>query len=421
MQQDRQTSAFWRFLAAGGLTNLGDGVATLVWTWLATRLTRDPFLISLMPVALRLPWFLFAIPAGLVTDRVSRKALVLAMDLARALAFAVAALVLWQALPLAPPPDEGVSAPGLFLALAACAVVIGVAEVFRDTAAQTLLPSLVDRTRLEAANARFATVEILGNTLAGPALGAFLIAAFLPLPFVLNAAAYLLAAGLVAGLVVQQRATRGARRHWRQEFTEASGFLLAQPTLRMLAIFTGVFNGLHQMVVVGLVLFAQEVLGLGARAYGLALSAGAGGGLLAGLIAAPLIARVGGARLAQMSSALIVLAYLAIPLTGGAVGLALCLAGFSFLGLLWDTVSISYRQRAVPDEMRGRVNSLYRMASWGMMPVGLLVSGLLVDLGADILPRAQALMLPFVFAGVGVAVMTALAWRGIGRGFSAAP
>ncbi|PJE33590.1 enterobactin exporter EntS [Pseudooceanicola marinus] len=412
---------FHRFLVAGGLTNLGDGVATLAWTWLATQLTRDPFLISLMPVALRLPWFLFAIPAGLVTDRVSRKKLLLAMDVARGLAFALAAAAIWQALPLADPPEDGVAEVGLFVTLALCAAAIGLAEVFRDTAAQTVLPSLVDPDRLESANARFSAVEILGNTLLGPAVGAFLIAAALPLPFLLNAAAYLSATVLVAGVGIRQRRPAGTRRHWRHEFTEAAGFLIQQPTLRLLALFTGVFNGLHQMVVVGLVLFAQEVLGLGAGAYGLVLSAGASGGLVAGLVAAPLIARVGGARLAQLSSAVIALAFLAVPLAGGGVGVAACLMVFSFLGLLWDTVSISYRQRAVPDEMRGRVNALYRMASWGMMPVGLMVSGLVVDLGERIMPREVALTLPFLVAGGGVAVMTLLAWRGIGRGFGRPP
>jgi len=72
---------FGRFLLASGLANLADGVALLAWVWVASMLTRDPGLIALVPMALRLPWPLFAIPAGLVADRVDRRRLVVAMDL----------------------------------------------------------------------------------------------------------------------------------------------------------------------------------------------------------------------------------------------------------------------------------------------------------------------------------------------------
>ncbi|MBR9762933.1 MAG: MFS transporter [Rhodobacteraceae bacterium] len=419
MPQDPKT--FRRFLLAAGLTNMGDGIATLAWTWLASALTRDPFLIALMPVALRLPWFLFAIPAGLVTDRVQRKRLLLAMDVTRGLAFGLAAACIWQELPLAAPPAEGASDPLLFTALALCALVIGMAEVFRDTAAQTVLPSIVDHGRLEHANARFSTVELVGNTLLGPALGAFLIGLALPLPFVVNAAAYLVAATILARLTIPRRGAIPARRPWQQELAEGFRFLAAEPTLRLLAVFTGGFNLLHQMIVVGLVLHAQENLHLSAEAFGLVLSAGALGGIIGGVVAGHLVARFTGARVAQVSALCCGFAFALLLLVQGAVGLSVSLMLFSFFGLLWDTVSISFRQRAVPDAMLGRVNSLYRLCSWGMMPVGLALSGLSVDLAEEIVPRETALLAPFAIATLGVFLLTALGWRGIGRGFSRLP
>ncbi|WP_010141362.1 MFS transporter [Oceanicola sp. S124] len=419
MPQDPTT--FRRFLLAAGLTNLGDGIATLAWTWLASTLTRDPVLIALMPVALRLPWFLFAIPAGLVTDRVQRKRLLLAMDVIRGLAFGLAATCIWQALPLADPPAAGASDPMLFSALALTALVIGIAEVFRDTAAQTVLPSIVDHARLEVANARFSTVELIGNTLLGPALGAFLIGLALPLPFAVNAAAYLLAAVILLRLTIPRRGALPLRRPWRHELAEGFRFLAAEPTLRLLAVFTGGFNLLHQMIVVGLVLHAQENLQLSAEAFGLVLSAGAFGGILAGFIAGPLVARFAGARVAQVSSLTCGFAFGLLLFVGGGIGLSACLMLFSFCGLLWDTVSVSFRQRAVPDALLGRVNSLYRLCSWGMMPVGLALSGLSVDLAERLVPRETALLAPFAIASLGVFLLTALGWRGIGRGFSRLP
>ena len=63
------------------------------------------------------------------------------------------------------------------------------------------------------------------------------------------------------------------------------------------------------------------------------------------------------------------------------VTLALCFAAMEFSGFVWNVVSVSTRQRLIPDALRGRVNSLYRLLAWGMMPVGLVLSGLVVSLG----------------------------------------
>ena len=87
-------TSFQKFVLASGLTNLADGVAVVVWAWVASLISRDPLMIALVPVALRMPWFLCAIPAGIIADRVDRRRLILAMDAARAGAFALAAISL---------------------------------------------------------------------------------------------------------------------------------------------------------------------------------------------------------------------------------------------------------------------------------------------------------------------------------------
>jgi len=144
--------SFKRFVAASGLTNLADGIAVVAWAWMASLLTRDSFLITLMPVALRLPWFIFAIPAGIITDHVDRRQLIMWIDVVRAIAFAIATVVIWQALPLADAPKTGLAHPTTFYVLMFTALLVGGAEVFRDNAAQTILPSLVEHSALERAN-----------------------------------------------------------------------------------------------------------------------------------------------------------------------------------------------------------------------------------------------------------------------------
>ena len=410
-----------RFIAASGLSNLADGIATVAWAWLASLLTRDPLLIAAVPVALRLPWFLMAIPAGIVTDRIDRRRLILQMDGLRTAAFALVALAVWAAVPLAAAPDRGVSAPGLFLVMLAGAFAVGVAEVFRDNAAQTMMPSLVPHEQLEKANGRIWSVELVGNALLGPALGAFLIAAAAPLPFAANAAAYLLAVILVLFIGGAYRPAAPVQRNWRRELREGFAFLRNAPLLRALALITGVWNLLFQMVMIALVLHVQDNLGLGAPAYGLILAGGAVGGILGGWFGDAIVRRLGPGRTAQWMLLASPLAFLVMPFAPGAFALALTLAVFEFTGIVWNTVSVSYRQRSIPDALLGRVNSLYRLLAWGMMPVGLALSGIVVKLGETVAGRDTALAAPFVVTAAGALALTLAGWSPLGRGFAASP
>ncbi|EEW24864.1 MFS transporter [Rhodobacter ferrooxidans] len=411
-------SGFGRFVAAAGMANLADGMAVLAWPWVASLLTRDALLIALVPVALRWPWLLFAIPAGLATDRLDRRRLVLAMDALRLFAFAAVALALWAALPLAPP-TRGLAEPALFALLLAAALITGVAEVFRDNAAQTLLPALVPQAALEAANGRLWTVELLGNMLVGPPLAALLIAVALPLPFAANALAYLLAAGLMLRLAGNFRPLAVAGNGWRADLAEGWAGLRGTPLLLHLALITGVWNLFFQMVMIALVLHGQENLGLSATAFGLVLAAGALGGIFGGIFGARIIAVWGPARTAQAMLALSVPAFLVVGLAPGPVTLGLALMGFEFTGLVWNTVAVSYRQRATPDRLLGRVNSLYRLLATGMMPLGLVLAGVVTRLAETALPRALALTAPFAVATLGAAGLAFLGWRVLRRGGAA--
>lgn len=412
---------FPRFVAASGAANLADGVAMVAWAWLASLLTRDPLLVALPPVALRLPWALLALPAGVVADRVDRRRLILAMDAVRAGAFGLIAFAIWRAAPLDPTPGQGLAQPALYTTLLAAALVVGAAEVFRDNAAQTMIPAIVPSGDLERANGRLWSVELVGNALLGPALGAALVAFAPTAPFALNVACYLAAVVLIATIGGGYRPNvEAARRNWRRELAEGLAFLRDAPLLRLLAIVTGAWNLLHQMALIALVLHVQDNLGLGAAAYGLVLTGGAVGGILGGLAAAPIVRALGPGRAAQWSLAFSAPAFLAMAMAPGAALLWVVLAAFEFSGLVWNAVSVSYRQRAIPDRLLGRVNSVYRLVAWGLMPVGMVLSGLIVR-GAEAAaaPRGAALSAPFAVAALGALALALLGWRPLGRGFAA--
>lgn len=319
-------------------------------------------------------------------------------------------------MPLPPAAEAGVADWPLFIAINCAALLVGFAEVVRDNAAQTMLPALVPHNTLERANSRMWTVEQITNQLIGPVAGAFLIGLFLPAPFLLNAACFALAALMVASLSGSFRPAPRLATKLRLELAEAWRFLVASPLLRTFAITTGVWNMLHQMTLVALVFHAQENLGLSVSAYGVLLTAAAFGGILGGLIAEGVIRRLGAARSAQWMLALSLADFAllaAVPHVAG-VALALFIGGVS--GIVWDTVSVSNRQRLIPDEMLGRVNSMYRLLAWGMMPVGLLLGGALVRALDGPLDRGFAIMTPFAAAALGLALLLTFQWNAIARG-----
>ena len=72
----------------------------------------------------------------------------------------------------------------------------------------------------------------------------------------------------------------------------------------------------------------------------------------------------------------------------------------SFVAVLWNVITVSLRQQIIPDELLGRVNSVYRFFAWGMIPIGTLMGGGIVAVTELFATREWALRMPFFFAGL---------------------
>lgn len=388
----------------------------VTWAWTASLLTRDPVWIAALPAALRVPWVLFALPSGILADRMDRRRLIVFCDLVRSFAYGLAGTVVLLSLPLAEPSLLGVLNFPLYGGLLSLGFIIGCAEVARDNAAQTMLPGIVPSHDLERANGILGSIETVGNRMAGPAVGAFLIALFLPLPFLVIALALLPAALLTASLSGEFKAQAQITRAWRHELVEGFRFVLGQPLLRVLVLITGFWNFFAEMALIALVLHLRENLNAGATTYGLILAVGAVGGVLGGVAVPPLLKVFRTGVLAQWMNLAAAPLFLLIAFAPGPVTIAIAMFFFYLSGTVWNTISISYRQRIVPDGIMGRVNSVYRLFAWGMMPLGLIASGFIVKLTEDAFGRDIALIAPFLIAASGVSVVAALSWRPLGRG-----
>ena len=146
------------------------------------------------------------------------------------------------------------------------------------------------------------------------------------------------------------------------------------------------------------VLFAQDVLTLTATQYGFLLSIAALGAITGSLTAPKLVQWFGTQACLYVSIATWSLGNATIGLSSTAVPMALALFSVMAASMLWNVITVSWRQRRIPTELLGRVNSIYRFFGWGSMPLGAMAGGAMVALLEPSLGRDLALRAPFLAA-----------------------
>lgn len=386
---------FRLLFAASAGTNLADGLMAVALPWLATRLTDDPFLIGLVAAGRSLPWFLLALPAGVLTDRRDHRRILLAADALRTVL--TLGLVL---LALTAPPGAGP-----VLALAGLAFALGSAEVIRDNTAQTFLPTVVAKPELERANGALWATEQLGGQLLGPPLAGFLIGLAMAVPFGVQTGLFLAALGLVGAIRLPPRRRAEAPLPPVAALKEGIAWLWREVPLRRLALVLGGFNFLGYGTWAVMVLYGQRVLGLGAFGYGALLAAAALGGLAATLLGPRILDRLSPTRAILIGMAVFTANSAVFALGAPVWIIAPMMVVDGFAGMLWDIAQVSYRQRHIPTEILGRVNSAFRFLGTGPAAFGAMAFGGLVALGEG----PGAVLLPYAVAAIAGAALTVYA------------
>ena len=141
------------------------------------------------------------------------------------------------------------------------------------------------------------------------------------------------------------------------------------------------------------------------------LTAFAVGGAAAGLVGDRIAARLGPGRTLRLTLLLSAVFLLAVPLAPNGWVLAALFVVFEMAGITWNIVSVSLRQRLIPDALRGRVNSLYRLLAWGMIPLGIAAAGWVIGFAESLVGRSAALTVPIWLAG-GLLLLLTLAVQG---------
>ncbi|WP_374442660.1 MFS transporter [Stella sp.] len=315
---------------------------------------------GLLAMAQTLPFLLLAIPFGLLADRTDRRRLMAAAEWVRAaalLAIPVAAAGGWLTLPL--------------LGLLGCVAAVG--TVAFSVTAPALVPALVPRTALAAANGRLELARSLAYA-GGPAVAGGLAAvAGAPVAFAAAALLSAMAALLLAGLPEPARPAPPPARRPLAEVREGAAFVWRHPWLRPIVATAIVWNLAWFVLQAAFVPHAAATLGLDAAGIGLTLAA-YGVGMVAGAVLAPPVVRalpIG--RMIALGPFVSVAAAAAMAASVAWPEPVLAAAGLFLFGagpILWTIGQTTLRQAATPEGMLGRVSALMTMATFGARPLG---------------------------------------------------
>ena len=363
---------FLRLWGAATVSQLGSQITLLALPLAAVLvLEASAFQVALLTTFDFLQFLLFGLPAGVWVDRLARRPVMIATDVARALALLT--------IPLAYALDV-LTLPQLY----AVGFLVGVLTVFFELAHTSYLPSLVEREQLIDGNSKL-EISRSGAYIAGPGLGGVLVGLLTaPGAIVVDALSFVVSGVLLVRIRAHERwaASAPARTGLRRELAEGLRYVLGHRYLWPIASCTAILNLFWNAAFAVYFVFLARELDLGPALIGLVLMLGNLGWLAGALVAGRVTGRLGvgwtlagAAFLFGPSGVLIAVAPESAPLpfliSAQALG--------SFAGVLYNITSMTLRQSVTPDRLQGRTVGAIRTVVWGVTPLGALLGGALAS------------------------------------------
>ena len=409
--------SFTNVFTANISSSLADGIARVAAPLLAARLTDDPLLIAGIAAVSMLPWLFFAIPSGVLLDRIDRRhAMAIANGTRTLLAvtlltlFATDTLTIWW--------------------LYAVIFAYGALETLYDGAIRAVVPAIVRRADLPRANSRIEAGElVVQNFLAVPVTSA-LFAVAVVIPLGIGALSYAVAGVLAFFLPAAAAGAHRARRRrvddapvaatgaphddagtpalpsvratFAHQLTDGFRFIMSHPMLRPLWFLSILIALFFSAAIATDVLFVLERLDVPEQWFGVFMLSGAVGGIVGAVVVSPLKVRFGAGPVMAAANfvgpvALVVMGFFpTIPVA------VVCFAVSFGSTSVWNVLVMSLRQAAIPGHLLGRVHGTWRTLLWGTMPLGSLLGGLLARID---------LTTPLLVAGGLTVVVAAVGYR----------
>ena len=394
-------------LTASTFSNLADGIAGFAYPWLFSLLTRDPLLISIVSVLVNLPRLIFVLYAGVIADKFNRQKILIYTRLGQVFLTAIFIILIYLNLDNIPK-EVQFNEPQFeskFLIISAAyllAFMFGLLEVTRDNAAQAFLPQIVSKDNLPKANGRLFGIEIVTNNFLGTPVGGFLIGLSLITPFIFDTLLMLVSVFFITGIKGKFERPEDINKdqNTSEMIKEGVEWLKNNTLLKRLAIYTGIANFFGSMQFPIMILFAQELIGLNAIQYSFLAYGAAIGGLVGSQVANKINAKLEESKTLLISVALFGIGMFAPYLTTNPFIVAGSFGLSSFGSVLWNVQAVSIRQALIPDNLLGRVNSVYRLLALGLNPIGAIFGGAIVKILDNSFSREFALRFPFLLGGI---------------------
>ena len=389
----------FRLLWLGQTTSLlGDQFALIATPWLVLQLTNDPLILGVMYALAGIPRAAFLLVGGVIVDRFSARKVMLTSDLLRlVLVTLMAFLVL-----------TGTIRTWMLYAFS---LAFGLLSGFFLPASISVVPSVVEPSEMQAGNAVYqGTGQLAG--LIGPALAGGVIGWFaransagltgIGLAFGIDALTFIISVFTLWGMQAGRQSQPNSGEPAVQAILAGLRFTWQQPVVRFLFTTTGLINLLFLgPLLIGIPVLANTRLVEGAVAFGLIMSAFAGGNLLGAALAGSLPKATGKqlrwfipALTVCYGLALVVFGWIHVTWLAVVVMLILALANGYF-----TITAMTFLQSRTPREMLGRLMSLLLFASLGLLPISQAICGLV-----------SRWSIYALFTGSGVLMMLVAAW-----------
>lgn len=375
------------------ISTVGSSISALALPLLVLALVHSPAQAGLVAGLQMLPYLLFSLPVGALVDRWDRKATMIYCDTVRLLALGSIPLAFFLGY---------LSLPQLYIV----AFIEGSANVLFGLAEISALPRVVPDEQVPQAYASSEITMYLA-TLLGPNLSAFIInqarntVIGAVLAYLFDSISYLVSVISLCFIHVpfQTERIKHVKHSLRAEVAEGLRFLWQQRLLRIMALLTMSTNFLLIGVKLAVIVLVQNHLHLGTLMLGVIIGAEGMGGLLGGILAPWIKAHL---RFGHVIIGSVIAWTLGILLCVLATSAWLLIIGRAIVGLVWPIYAVtlvSYRLSLVPDSLQGRVNSSFRLLTYGIESLGAFVAGLLL------VPLGPRLELGLITAGLALCVL----------------
>ncbi|MBB5802961.1 MFS family permease [Saccharothrix ecbatanensis] len=383
------------YLGSQTVAQLGFQVSVVAIPLIAVlELDASPVELGLLVAAERVPFLIFALMAGVLVDRFSRRRLLIYASILRAplvLTIPVAAAMGWMTV----------------TQLYVVAFLLGTLTVLSDVAALSIMPSLVPKDFLAGANAKLEAARSASEVV-GPGLGGALVQ-FITAPFalVVDAVSFLVSGAMLSALPKdedpKEKAESGKQSAW-QDIKEGIAFVWRTDVLRWNAVVAGLTNLFAYAFLAIQFLFIIDDLQLGAVFVGVLLSLGGVGGVLGALAAGWISNRLGIGTGFLSGSVTMAAGVLLVGLAPAGMGFGLVLAGSGYFlfvcGIpIFNVAAVTIRQAVTPAPLLGRTNATMRFLIWGSIPLGSLIGGVVAEATSSravVLLTGAALLIPTV-------------------------